>query len=137
MTPKARFVPIPEIPYIWHEIKPLIDKALVHSQGELLTADVLSSLLNKELFLFIGIDGEEINSALIAELVDYPRKRNFRILTWSTRSGHDFELWINLFNVIEEFAKSAGCTSLEAWVRKGLVKRLKWDHEYSVVSKKL
>ena len=137
MIPKAQFIHSSEVPFIWHKIRPLIDKALVYSNGEMLTADILSSLLNKELLLFIGTEDDEINSALIAELVNYPRKRVFRILTWSTKSGHDFKLWIDLLNIIEDFARSAGCTSLEAWVRKGLVKRLKWDHERSVVTKKL
>lgn len=137
MTLQAQIIHSSEVPLVWHKVKPFIDKALIYSNGEMVAADVLSSLLNKELFLFIGLEDDEINSALIAELVDYPRKRVFRILTWAAESGYDFKLWMNLLNFIEDFARTAGCEYLEAWVRKGLVKRLKWDHERSVVTKKL
>ena len=47
MTTKALKVETKDIPYIWHDVKPLIDKALIHSEGELLSEDVLKLLLEK------------------------------------------------------------------------------------------
>ena len=137
MTKEALFVERKEIPYIWHEVSPLIEKALVHAEGSMLTPDVLSLLLDGTECLFIGKKDYKIYSALVGEIVSYPRKRIFRIVTWSTESGYDMEEWINLLHVIEDYARSHFCTELEAWTRKGLARKLKWDNEYSVITKKL
>ena len=32
-----------QVPRLWHEVKPLIDKAIVHNHGELIAEDVLES----------------------------------------------------------------------------------------------
>ena len=137
MINKAQRVQPNEIPYIWIDIKPLIDKALVHANGEMLSEDVLKLLLQNEEPVFIGYTNDEIQSALVGEIINYPRKKVFRIITWSTKSGHDYEAWIDLFDTIEYFAKSKGCDSIEAWTRKGLARKLKFDNEYSVITKNI
>ena len=137
MTNQARYVEPKEIPYIWISVKPLIEKALTHSNGEMLSSDVLNLLLENKEHLFIGYNNGEILSALVAEIIHYPRKEVFRIITWSTKSGHDYEAWIGLWDTIENFAKSKGCDSIEAWTRKGLARKLKWDNEYSVITKNI
>ena len=137
MINQAQLVQPNEIPYIWIEVKPLIEKALTHANGEMLPEDVLSLLLQNKEHLFIGYTDDEIQSALVGEIIIYPRKKVFRIITWSTKSGHDYEAWIDLFDTIEHFAKSKGCDSIEAWTRKGLARKLKWDNEYSVITKNI
>ena len=137
MINPARLVTPKEIPYIWVSVKPLIEKALVHANGEMLSSDILKLLLNNKEYLFIGYDNDEILSALVGEIINYPQKKVFRIITWSTESGHDYEAWIDLFDTIEYFARSKGCNSIEAWTRKGLARKLKWDNEYSVITKNI
>ncbi len=125
MITQAQLVNPNEVPYIWVAIKPLIEKALVHANGEMLSSDILKLLLENKEHLFIGYDNEEIQSALVGEVIHYPQKKVFRIITWSTKSGHDYEAWIDLFDTIEYFAKSRGCDSIEAWTRKGLARKHK------------
>ena len=137
MINQAQLVKPNEIPYIWVDVKPLIEKALVHANGEMLPEDVLKLLLENNEYLFIGYTNDEIQSALVGEIITYPRKKTFRIITWSTKSGHDYEAWIGLWDTIENFAKSKGCDSIEAWTRKGLARKLKWDNEYSVITKNI
>tara|TARA_R100000008_G_C3571433_1_gene162389 strand:- start:1157 stop:1570 length:414 start_codon:yes stop_codon:yes gene_type:complete len=137
MINQARLVYPNEIPQMWFNIKPLIEKALVHANGEMLASDILKLLLENKEHLFIGYDNDEILSALVGEIITYPQKKTFRIITWSTKSGHDYEAWIGLFDTIEYFAKSKGCDSIEAWTRKGLARKLKWDNEYSVITKNI
>ena len=38
---------------------------------------------------------------------------------------------------IAYFARNAECSHLEAWARKGLTRKLNWEHEYSVISKQI
>tara|TARA_R100000808_G_C2131679_1_gene140755 strand:+ start:153 stop:566 length:414 start_codon:yes stop_codon:yes gene_type:complete len=137
MINQARLVYPNEIPQMWFNVKPLIEKALVHANGEMLSSDILKLLLENREHLFIGYDNDEILSALVGEIITYPQKKTFRIITWSTKSGHDYEAWIGLFDTIEYFAKSKGCDSIEAWTRKGLARKLKWDNEYSVITKNI
>lgn len=126
------------IEYIWSDVEPLISKALHHSAGEISSTDILDKLLNKQMILLIGVEGTEILMALVAGIEEYPRKKTLRIITWGTKSGHDYESWMPMFpSVVETFAKSKGCSSIEAWARKGLAKKLNWDHEYTIVVKNI
>ena len=135
---EATFVNPKNIPYIWPEVKPLIDKALVHSIGEMISEDVLYLLLEGTEHLCIGVDEDKnILSALVGEIIQYPRKKVLRIITWSTKSGYDYDPWMVLFDTIEDFAKQNGCSGIEAWARKGLARKLKWDHQYAVLTKHL
>ena len=142
MINQAQLVQPNEIPYMWHQVKPLIDKALVHSNGELTSDDVLELLLSKRESLIVGYTDpedsyKEILMAAVTEVVQYPRKKVLRIIAWATKSGYDGDEWLTLFNTIEYIGKQSGCDYIEAWTRKGMAKKLKWDHEYSVITKQL
>tara|TARA_E500000305_G_C4021977_1_gene239407 strand:- start:2078 stop:2533 length:456 start_codon:yes stop_codon:yes gene_type:complete len=126
-----------EVPRIWHEVRPLVDKALKHGDGEQLSEDVLQKLLNKQIILFAGIEAQELASICIAEVIVYPRKKVLHIPIAATKSGRDFELWRDHFSVVEDFGKAMGCTSVSAYTRKGFAKKLKWTHEYLVLTKEL
>lgn len=126
-----------DIPTVWNKVKPLIDKALAHGLGEQTSQDVLARLLNKQQILFVGVADGKIEMALIGEVQNFPQKTIFLILTWATKSGHDYEKWMPSFHVIENFARSQGCTLISAWTRKGLAKKLNWKHEHTVVTKDL
>ena len=126
-----------EIPRVWNKVKPLIDKALVHNYGEQNSLDILEKLFKKQVVLFIGVEADEIMSALIGEVLIHPRKKVFHITTWSTKTGHDYDQWMQLFDVVEDFARGQSCTTITAWTRKGLAKKLNWTHEFSVVTKDL
>tara|TARA_A100000172_G_C3004211_1_gene97379 strand:- start:326 stop:733 length:408 start_codon:yes stop_codon:yes gene_type:complete len=126
-----------DIPRIWHEVKPLVDKALKHGDGEQLSSDVLVSLLKKQMILFAGIEGQDLASVCIAEIIPYPRKKVLHVTLAATKSGRDFELWNETFGVVEDFGRAMGCTSVSAWTRKGFAKKLKWKHEFAVLTKDL
>jgi len=126
-----------EIPSVWHKVKPLVEKALKHTHGEQISSDVLESLLTKQYILFAGIEAQELASICIAEVIVYPRKKVLHIPIAATESGRDFELWRDHFSVVEDFGKAMGCTSVSAWTRKGFAKKLKWTHQYTVLTKEL
>ena len=126
-----------EVPRIWDQVKPLVDKALARADGEQLSEDVLQKLLNKDMILFAGIEANELASVCIAEIVLYPRKKVLHVTLAATKSGRDFELWNQTFDVVEDFGRAMGCTSVSAWVRKGFVKKLNWKYKYAVLTKDL
>ena len=134
---EAYLVPPSDVTKLWGKVEPLITKALKHNHGELISSDILKLLLQRRQLLWIGFEDNDINSALIGEFITYPRKKAFRIITWSTKSGYHYEEWMKLFDKIEDFARVNGCSLMEAWTRKGLAKNLNWNHSYSIVSKQL
>ena len=134
---EAYLVPPSDVSKLWGKVEPLITKALKHNHGELVSSDILELLLQKRQLLWVGFEDNDIHSALVGEFITYPRKKAFRIITWSTKSGYHYEEWMELFNKIENFARLNGCSVMEAWTRKGLAKKLNWNHSYSVVVKQL
>ena len=124
-----------DLDHVWHEVEPLIEKALVHSEGELYTEDVLRLIFEEKQVLWVGMKDGEIFCAGVTEIITYPRKRVLRIITFATKSGHDYEHWKDFIEVIEGFGVRHRCSAIEAWTRKGLAKKLKWDNEYSVITK--
>ena len=80
---------------------------------------------------------DRIEAVLIGEIVKYPLKTSLFIHVWATKSGHDYEPWMSLWDSITNFAKVNGCDFVEAKVRKGLAKKLKWTDKHSLVTLEL
>ena len=132
---KALLVPPHEVPSVWIEVKPLIDKALAHSVEGADANDMLRPIINGACFLWIVVDGHDIESVCFGELTEYPSKKGFYIHGWSTKSGYKFDEVMETFNdSVVNFAKINGCDFIEAKVRKGLTKKLNWNHTHSYVT---
>ncbi len=135
---KAILVPVKEIPSIWNEVEPLIDKALSYSTEKLKAFDFLVPILQGKVFLWIGIEDIDIEVVFLCE----PQRRNDEeISLWihgiATKSGHGYKEWHPLLEDIKNFAKINGADFIEAKVRKGLAKKLNWDETHSYVTLKL
>ena len=126
-----------DVRYIWDVVKPLIDKALHHSAGEMDSSDVLNLINKGTEVLWVGIKDEKIFCAGTTEFIHYPKKKVLRIITFATEPGYYYKLWGDFINTLERFCKQNKCNSIEAWARKGLAKKLKWDNEYSVITKNI
>ena len=131
---KALRVPPNEIPSVWNEIKPILGKAL-RGEEDIIADDLLEPLENGRAFLWIVVDGDDIESVCLGEMVEYPRKKSFYILAWATKSGYKYDEVMETFNdSVVNFAKINGCDFIEAKVRKGLAKKLKWNDKHSLVT---
>ena len=135
MTANLFIVKPKDLPRVWDEVKPLIEKALSHANGEMDSSDVLNFLFDEVQLLWVGIKNDNIFCAGTTEVVNYPQKKILRIITFASKTGHDYELWKDFADTLENFGTKIGCSSLEAWTRKGLAKKLKWDNEYSVITR--
>ena len=124
-----------DVPSVWEEVQPLIDKALIKSDEIYNSSDYLDLILDGVCTLCIGLHNNEIQMSLVLEVVEVPRTKVLEIHIWATKSGYDFQPWIDQFDCIEKFGRDNGCTLIEATVRKGLAKKLKWDNNYSLLTK--
>ena len=136
MTPNLFLIKPDDIEDLWFGARPLIQKALNHAEGALSTTDVLRMILNGQMHLWVGFQDNKIFTAIVTEFINYPRHKICRIITTATQTGHDFDEWYpTMFQNVEEFALSEGCVALEAWCRKGLARKLDWEHNYTVINK--
>ena len=127
-----------DIDFIWEECEPLIDSALKHSEGELVSSDVHDQLTNGAMQLWVAMEYGETIAAMITQVISYPRKRVLRIITLGGKDGSGLDKWYMFLDMVEGFALRAACSALEAWTRKGMARKLKdWNHSYMVITKEL
>tara|TARA_R100000781_G_scaffold76929_1_gene47694 strand:- start:114 stop:524 length:411 start_codon:yes stop_codon:yes gene_type:complete len=132
---KALLVPPHEVPSVWIEVKPLIDKALAHSPEGADANDMLRPIINGACFLWIVVDEQDIESVCFGEFTEYPNTKGFHIHGWATKSGYKFDEVMETFNdSVVNFARINGCNFIEAKVRKGLAKKLNWNDTHSYVT---
>ena len=127
-----------DVSMVWDDVVVFIDEALKHAEGELKSEDLVLPLSKGEQRLWVALEKGEIIAAMITEIIPYPRKRVLRIITIAAKDGHGMEKWYDFLPMVEGFALNNGCSSLEAWTRKGMARKLKdWTHHYMVITKQL
>ena len=126
-----------EVSSIWNEVAPLIQKGLV-SHEDSIADDYLEPLKRADSILWIVVDDTGIESVVLGEIINYPRKKSFLVEVWATKSGYNFnEIYPIGIQAVKDFAEFNGCDYIEAVVRKGLArkfKKLKWNDNHSLVT---
>ena len=123
-----------DVPYIWPEIAHLINKGLSHSNGEIDAESFFLPIYTGQQYLWVGLEDGKLESVLVCEVMRYQLRTSLFIHVWVTRSGRDYEPWMEHWDSIINFAKINGCDFIEAKVRKGLAKKLKWTDKHSLVT---
>ena len=123
-----------DLPYIWAEVAPLINKGLSHSLGESDAESFFLPIYTGQQYLWIGIENGLLDLVLVCEVLRYQLRTSLFIHVWATSSGQDYEPWMEHWKSIINFAKINGCDFIEAKVRKGLAKKLKWTDKHSLVT---
>ena len=124
-----------DIDLVWDDVAPLIEKALQHAEGELVPDDIKKHLDKGDLRLWVALEGKETIAAMVTEIIQYPRKKIVRVITLA---GRNMDLWYDFLPMIEGYAIRNDCSSLEAWSRKGMARKLKdWKHSYDIITKDL
>ena len=126
-----------DLEVVWDEVVPLIEAALKHSEGEVIPEDLVKPIKTGKMQLWVALS-DGVIAAMITEIVVYPRKRVLRVITIAGKDGHGMSKWYGFLPLVEGFALSNNCSSLEAWTRKGMAKKLTdWEHKYMVITKDL
>lgn len=133
---QIRGIPSEMVPGLWHYAEPYIKRALDHTSGELLPNDLKAACLDRSVQLWLAVKNNRVVGAVTTEIVTYPQRKHCRIITLAG-SGAD-EWTRGLDETLTEWAKTQGCQSMEAYVRKGYVPKLTqlgYKHKYSSVHK--
>ena len=118
-----------EIEAVWDKVKPQLERAIEHADGKFTTQSVKRSLKKRDMQLWM--DGESIG---ITRIDNYPEKK---VCTVMFGAGEDLDVFKNGLEVIERWAKSKGCDSIEIWGRRGWLRVLDYTHIHDVIRKKL
>lgn len=126
-------VPREDINYVWQQVEPLIIRALDDSYT---ARDVLDGIIRNKFQLFISWENDKVESAVVTEVADYPRKR---ILRYVLAGGNNLENWLEpIQEKIEEFATNNYCQAIEVAGRKGWLRKLKgFEQKIYIMSKEL
>ena len=132
---KVALVNSEDIELVWDEVIPLVEKALSHAEGELIQSDIRKHLDTGDLRLWVALQDRDIIASMVTEIIQYPRKKIVRVITVA---GKDMSMWYDFLPMLEGYAVRNGCSSLEAWTRKGMTRKLKdWKHSYDIITKDL
>ena len=125
-------VPEKDLHIIWNEVEPLIKKALDDCYT---TDDILQGLIKNSFQLFISWNNK-VESAVVTEVAQYPRKK---ILRYFLAGGNNLNNWLEpIQETIEKFAKHNNCNSIEVAGRKGWARKLKgYEQKIYLFSKEL
>ena len=146
------FVPIKDIPDVWNEVEPFIDKTIDRTNNYVSTSEYLINLTSGTTDLCIGLDRKfsgdfkelkkgDIKMVLVCDTVTYTRVKILHINIWATKTGHDYGHWMKQFETIENFGRDHGCSVVTALTRRGLAKKLKsisnWTEQSILLTKQL
>ena len=132
---KVALVEAEDVDMVWDEVSPLIEKALRHAEGELIPNDIKKHLDASNLRLWVALENRDVIAAMVTEIIQYPRKKIVRVITLAWK---DMNMWYKFLPMLEGYAIRNGCSSLEAWSRKGMARKLKdWKHSYDIITKDL
>lgn len=112
-----------DIDNYWHLVREFIVQSLRKMSDGSKLDDIYHDLItnNKQLWIAYDRDEEKIIGCALTSIVVFPE---FKKLLYYIVSGKNFELWRDYSFVIENWAKSNGCTKIEMCGRLGWRKYL-------------
>ena len=105
----------------WQVICSFLEAALPHGQGESSTTDYLRKVLNNTAQCWLIVENDIIIGVGLTEILHYSQHKTLHIIAYS---GCDFERQAAMLEPVIEFARGAGCKSIEQWGRDGWAKTL-------------
>ena len=136
---KHRVLSHEELTDRWHEIKPFVDKSLVHGTGDMVAHDLLIECLKNVSQCWV-MDDEEGNllGVAITRIITHSRYNELVIVT-TTISGW-FDEGPEVLEDIEQFARDIGCKYTSVYGRKGWARALEkhgYKSPYTILMKEV
>ena len=133
-----------DVDEVWPLVREGVLHAMTHSDSVMHGDEFLPELIQGKNRLWAFISEQQVVGHMITEVIRYPRKSFVRVLTMQCDGGEKgmlgMELWHKFVPAVEEYAMMHGCSHLEAYTRKGMVKALEkhgWNNQYNIVTKQI
>jgi len=135
---QVTIVPPIHIQMFWEQVEPLLHPAVERSNGRWTTDFVYQSLMAGQKNLWVVFEESNgISCIAITSVMTYPGKK---MLSIDFLGGNGINKWsFKLLEVLNNFAKDAGCGGIEATARFGFWKWLEndgFDKAYTVFEKR-
>ena len=98
---------------------PYLVKSQEWTRGRATVDDILRFVLNGQMQLWVGHDDNEIYGHVITEIKDYPRRKMLVVQYCAGEPNHMQYVDEEMFDLLDRFAKDAGCSGIEFVGRPG------------------
>lgn len=115
-------------------IKPWADFTAEHSGARYDGDHVIAKARSGDIQIFLIVDNQVAKALLTTEIIDFPKMREFRILTGT---GIEMNTWIELLPSLEKFARNNNCTRIGMMARPGWERVLKYTKTHVHLEKDL
>lgn len=126
-----------DIPVMWEQLEPFIERSCKHSRGTITTAVVKEMLCGNRAVCMGTARGNEPVSVFVVQITDY---HTYRAATMIAVAGKELREAMEFEYILTEWATALGATELEAWCRPSmarLLRRFGYEPRFTVVSKSL
>ena len=98
---------------------PYLVKSQEWTRGRATVDDILRFVLNGQMQLWVGHDDNEIYGHVITEVKSYPRRKMLVVQYCAGEPNHMQYVDDEMFDLLDRFAKDAGCSGIEFVGRPG------------------
>jgi len=128
-------IPAEQVLSVWDEVEPLVERVLPHADGEYTAETVLTSLLKRDMQLWIGHEDNKIIYMGISEMSQFPSGQI--VATIVMVAGERVDEWLEDLTLFEDWAKANGASKVRLMGRPGWRKKLNYKNTYTVLSREL
>lgn len=111
-----------DIPEIWPEIAPLVERSLSHAARLYYPKDIRDALMFQKMKLWLAYEMGKLKAFAVTQLDAYPRLKSCSVIIIA---GEDMGAWLHFHEAIEKYAKERGCEAVEGFGREGWKKMVK------------
>ena len=98
---------------------PYLVKSQEWTRGRATVDDILRFVLTGQMHLWVGFDDEQIYGHVITEIKAYPRCKMLTVQYCAGEPNHMQYVEEEIFDLLDRFAKDAGCSGIEFVGRPG------------------
>jgi len=108
---------------VWPRVRPLVERALRHGQGDGTSVEVvLAGLVEGVTQLWVIHEGDDIQACIVLSVTSHPKGRKVFV---ELLSGEGMDDWADaLEGLLRDFKDLTGSACIEASCRKGLARYL-------------
>lgn len=108
---------------VWEYVLPFIENSAAFSDGKYSASDIYENIRNQymQLWVVFNIKGD-VCAAVVTQIISYPQQKRLCIMFCG---GLDIHKWLHLIDLIFDFGRAKGCSSIEIYGRPGWEKILK------------
>lgn len=117
-------VPASHVPQVWHVVGPMLDRAIVRSDGDYSLDDVFGWVMARDWQLWVWVGPDGISCAAVTTIVTYPNRKVCCMPLIAGKNVGDW--WLNGQSEMAEWARSQGCDRMEGYDIRAARGRAPW-----------